>query len=235
MDKLPLVEIFDSWQGEGLYAGQRQIFVRFYNCNLKCSYCDEKNKKYKLVSISEIVKKIKTISFNKGINNISFTGGEPLLYWQAIKDIIEILNGDYNYLIKKNWKKNYNYLLETNGSLYRELENIINIIDVVSGDVKLPQYTNVVLWDDTFKFLKVAREKVYVKVVFDKNVKIKDFRKAVEIVGNVSQSIPLFLQPVFLNSVEIDFKLIDLLYSIASRKLKDVRFLPQIHKLINIR
>ena len=33
-------EIFTSIQGEGLYIGQKQIFVRFSRCNLSCAYCD---------------------------------------------------------------------------------------------------------------------------------------------------------------------------------------------------
>src|SRR5215467_6749298 len=33
-------EIFVSFQGEGLHAGRRQLFVRFGGCPLRCRYCD---------------------------------------------------------------------------------------------------------------------------------------------------------------------------------------------------
>ena len=33
-------EIFVSFQGEGLHAGRRQLFVRFAGCPLRCRYCD---------------------------------------------------------------------------------------------------------------------------------------------------------------------------------------------------
>jgi len=35
-----IAEIFSSIQGEGLYVGRRQIFIRFCGCNLNCRYCD---------------------------------------------------------------------------------------------------------------------------------------------------------------------------------------------------
>src|SRR2546421_11957974 len=33
-------EIFSSFQGEGVFAGRRHVFLRMAGCNLRCGYCD---------------------------------------------------------------------------------------------------------------------------------------------------------------------------------------------------
>jgi len=213
-------EIFVSYQGEGLYAGEKHIFVRFYGCNLRCSYCDEKRKTYKLYTLNNVIDKIKRLAKINNIKTVSFTGGEPLLYTIFIKDIIKKLRG-------------YRFLLETNGVLYRELETIIRDIDIVSMDIKLPQYSGFDKFLEHRKFLFIARDKAYVKLVFDKNLNIKDFKKALSIVSGISKKIPFFIQPSF--SKNIDFALVDRLYYMASKKLDNVRFLPQIHKFLGVK
>ena len=35
-----ILEIFKSTQGEGKYVGAWQIFVRFFECNMHCVWCD---------------------------------------------------------------------------------------------------------------------------------------------------------------------------------------------------
>lgn len=91
---VPYVDLFKSIQGEGKYTGVPSIFIRVSGCNLRCvfknSICDtayssftpEKSK----YTDDDI---IKFCEENSHINHIVITGGEPLLYKDGIKDLID--------------------------------------------------------------------------------------------------------------------------------------------------
>ena len=70
---LPVVEIFDTIQGEGPYSGMTCTFIRLGGCNLQCSWCDTEYSKFTLMSVAEII-----IQANKKL--VVITGGEPFLY-----------------------------------------------------------------------------------------------------------------------------------------------------------
>jgi len=58
MKNAPVSEIFFSYQGEGLYTGQPQIFVRFSGCNLKCDYCDTPEKPSKKLTDTQVIGRV---------------------------------------------------------------------------------------------------------------------------------------------------------------------------------
>ncbi|MWC29331.1 7-carboxy-7-deazaguanine synthase QueE [Paenibacillus sp. MMS18-CY102] len=79
--RLPMVEIFETVEGEGTRAGFPTVFVRLFGCNLRCVWCDTTYsyppaKSAFTLSIQEIVEKVKAYKSK----HICFTGGEPLLY-----------------------------------------------------------------------------------------------------------------------------------------------------------
>ena len=80
--KAEVSDIFSSVQGEGIFVGAKQIFVRFRQCNLACSFCDEPwQKEAKSYSSLELMTEVKYLDLNKGPHHsISLTGGEPLMY-----------------------------------------------------------------------------------------------------------------------------------------------------------
>lgn len=89
MNKLPMVEIFSTIEGEGTAAGQATTFVRIFNCNLRCTYCDTKysyapHKPQFYSTIENIIQEVKKYK-NK---YICLTGGEPLLYKNLVMDLL---------------------------------------------------------------------------------------------------------------------------------------------------
>ena len=78
MEEAKVSEIFLSYQGEGPFAGSRQLFLRFYGCNLECEYCDTTLESYKSFTKDSLLGKV--MDFEDDYNELAVTGGEPLLY-----------------------------------------------------------------------------------------------------------------------------------------------------------
>jgi 7-carboxy-7-deazaguanine synthase len=90
--KIPMVEIFQTVEGEGLKAGFLTTFVRLYNCNLRCTWCDTKYSYSPaqpefFATIEEIAKQVQEY----GNPSICLTGGEPLMHGEKSVALIERL------------------------------------------------------------------------------------------------------------------------------------------------
>lgn len=231
-NKAPISEIFASIQGEGLFVGERQVFVRFANCNLKCDYCDTNSGPavHQLVS-AQVIKRIKNLK-SKVIHSVSLTGGEPLLYADFLQELIP--------QIKKPGLKIY---LETNGTLPEELRKIIRFIDYVAMDIKLPSSGNRACWEKHKGFLDILNGShirpgdFFVKVVLTDRTREVEIKKTVGIIADVSRHIPLVLQPVtpMRNSKRVLPKNIFAFQEYAWQSLCTVEVIPQIHKILHIR
>lgn len=82
----PLVEIFESLQGEGRNSGRPVVFVRFAGCNLKCPWCDTDFSKRFSLSLEELLSEIK--SFKP--QSVILTGGEPTIQ-KGIPELVAAL------------------------------------------------------------------------------------------------------------------------------------------------
>ena len=79
-ETFPVVELFDSIEGEGKRTGYMAVFVRFAGCNLRCSYCDtgyalERSDARDHLTEGELLERIRSYPWKK----VTLTGGEPLL------------------------------------------------------------------------------------------------------------------------------------------------------------
>lgn len=207
-----VAEKFVSINGEGQKAGELSVFVRFTGCNLDCSYCDtkwanEKDCPYDEMSPQDIYKYI----LSTNVNNVTLTGGEPLIH-ENIFDLINILSND----------KNLNVEIETNGSVdikkIKELDNPPSITldykSAYSGMESKMLMSNYKYLDerDTVKFVSGSLE---------------DLKKAKFIIDNYIKKAKAYISPVFgaIEPAQIVQFMID-------NNMNNVRLQLQLHKFI---
>jgi 7-carboxy-7-deazaguanine synthase len=246
-DAADLIEIFSSIQGEGVLIGHRQVFLRFSGCNLACEYCDtnsginagickvertpgrldfqELSNPVAMQTVIELLQR-----WERGWPNvhhsISLTGGEPLLH-------VDLLHA---------WLPQLNHILpihlETNGVLHCALTKIIDRIDSVSMDIKLPSSSGEAnLWEDHRHFLEIAvQSEVSVKIVVNSSTQHWEIQRAAGIIKTVDEKIPLIIQPETAEDLTVRISPLGLLelQEIASALITDVRIIPQTHRFIGL-
>ena len=102
--QIRIAELFYSIQGESSYAGYPCFFIRFAECNLRCTYCDTRyayEEDHPLYSINRIIAELEKYPGTI----VEITGGEPLVQPGLYPLIDELLAAGRTVL------------LETNGSL----------------------------------------------------------------------------------------------------------------------
>lgn len=221
-------ELFTSIQGEGIYIGQRQTFVRFLGCNRACEYCDTPDARVQTgafeyhgqqfdnpVDVEFITQKITE-------HSVSITGGEPLLQPEFLVEIckgLKILGTDV--------------YLETNGTLPDALQRVIDFTDTVALDFKIESATGEKTpWDTHAQFLNIAAQKnTFVKIIVNHNVSSQEIASVCDIIKSVDERIPLVIQPITLKPMMPYFDI----QKQALTRLPDVRIIPQIHKYLGLR
>ena len=216
-------EIFSSIQGEGVYAGQKQIFVRFSGCNLNCAYCDTDFNSFQEYESNALYSKIE--SFGGEIHSVSFTGGEPLLQKDFLKESLP--------LVKEGGYKTY---LETNGTLPESLDELIENVDIVAMDIKLPSSGGLNdFWQAHRDFLSIAqRREVFIKAVICLSTAAQDVLAMYDMLKEMEYRGIVVLQP---NSFEMD-KLneqLALFKKYGGNYPFHICVIPQMHKIMGVR
>ncbi len=228
--KAKVVEVFHSIQGEGKYAGVPQVFVRLAGCNLNCQWCDSATSRDPLPGHYNELEPLQLWAaveeMYRGAHSVSLTGGEPLLQKDFLKEFLDILKV---YKITT--------YLETNGTLPDNLKEIIDYVDIISMDIKLPSSTGQrPFWDEHVQFLHAAWGKdVFIKTVISNGTSMEDMVRAVEMISQGDPAIPLFLQP---NHFEIKSGVMEKCLTFQEyclNYLSDVRVLPQMHKFMDLK
>lgn len=140
-DKLDIVKIFNTIQGEGFYSGHPAIFIRLGGCNLKCFFCDTEFEEFENISINKILQKVKKEVGKDKIKLIVITGGEPLR--QPIEKLVNLL-----------LENNFTIQIETNGTIKRKLPQQVHICcspKIINKEYQIND--ELIEYIDSFKFI----------------------------------------------------------------------------------
>lgn len=80
-------DLFFTFQGEGMFAGTRSLFVRLPFCNLKCSWCDTAFNSFSVWT----EEKFKDFAQSEKTRHAVITGGEPMMNKHA-DSIVRVLH-----------------------------------------------------------------------------------------------------------------------------------------------
>jgi 7-carboxy-7-deazaguanine synthase len=115
---LPINELFESLQGEGVLAGVPSVFIRTSGCNLRCWFCDSYHTSWEpthaWMGLDEIVDRVDEFD----ADHVVLTGGEPLIHDDALT------------LINRLADRGYHITVETNGTIAPPPETPIDLASV---------------------------------------------------------------------------------------------------------
>ena len=245
-----LSEVFVSIQGEGPWIGERHIFVRFQGCDIHCRYCDTpaavqgsggRNPEFckvqtspRMPAVYERVPNPVTAAQLTGWcgrlsipgqsrPTISLTGGEPLLQYEFLVQWLPAM------------KRGHRVYLETNGIHFDAMNAIVNLVDIVSMDFKLPSATGESpYWEEHERFLVAAAPaRLFVKAVVTRDTLMTDILFSAHLIARRDTAIPLVLQPAG-GPLAPDSRTLIEFQDAALGIIPDVRVIPQAHKILNV-
>jgi organic radical activating enzyme len=244
---LLVTEVFSAIQGEGAHAGCRQVFLRLTGCNIRCVYCDtpeslearalparlEQTPGHRDFAVEpsplapeRVVDAVTALYQALPHQAVSVTGGEPLMQWRRLAPVLERLHG-----------RGCRVALETNGMYLEGLRVLIDWVDEVAMDVKLHSVdAQAVPLSVHRRFLETARDRhVFVKMVIGAGTDATELEAAVRMVAETAPAITVYLQPVTPFGAVLVTPSPEQVLELQARALRlhrDVRVVPQTHKLI---
>ena len=233
-----LSEIFTSIEGEGILFGTKTMFVRLAGCPFRCHWCDtpyalpmDGGSDYSVEEVKEIISK----SLQPNTYKINFTGGEPLVQYEAVIELAKFVR-----------QKGLRAYLESACYDAGRFAKVLPYMDICKVELKLrdskivneKQYCN--LLKNELECLRQAVSScktTYIKVVVTNSSNLKEFKEIVREVFSIAKPSELagfIIQP----SYRIDEPTLDVLfgfYDAVYPMYDQVRVVPQLHKIIGAR
>jgi 7-carboxy-7-deazaguanine synthase len=246
-------EIFCSIQGEGIYVGERQVFLRTAGCSATCYWCDTLASKNQSnicvvhganrrtlpnpITLDQTLAELRSvIAHHSPVRTVSVTGGEPLEQPEFVAAVAAAIKED-----------GLRVYLDTNGFHPEAIASLAPLIDVIAMDIKLPSATGEDKWEVHRKFLRaISGVETFVKIVIDSGTPVDEIEHAVRLIAEIDPGIPLILQPegtaIFKPTKRVLGRpgqaLLERLENgqrFALKHLRDVRVIPQCHRLLKLK
>ena len=261
------MEVFASFQGEGLFAGEPQVFVRLFGCPLRCAWCDTPGSwrvapeaGARIAGLKPRRESSRATPFQVACwiaevergarRTISLTGGEPLMWPGFVRALAGMIGERRLHL-------------ETAGAHPESLRRVLDCVDHVSLDLKLPADMGEVQELDGAGFERsprsaeewrearraclalVAGRDACAKLVVSGGLPggvargaehVEDYVELLEDHARLAPRVPLFLQPATPVG-GVPAAPLELIRALAEEALDlglAVRVLPQMHRVLGI-
>jgi organic radical activating enzyme len=250
--RVPVLEVFSSFQGEGPRVGERQVFVRLARCDLRCAFCDTPEsfptpptariqveaphgldeRPTNPLSVADLLAAVKRLDRPPGLHAaLSITGGEPLLHPQAV-----------HALARGARALGLGVHLETGGHRPGAVRHVLEVVDAVSPDFKLASATGApVPWEahaETYELLAGAGKLLAIKLVVAADSPPEEVAEAAAFCAQHAPEAPLVLQPVTHRGDGPGTPTLHHLFRLhtaAGTRHPDVRVIPQVHVRLGAR
>lgn len=214
--RIPVVDIYETVEGEGTRAGFPTVFIRLYGCNLRCTWCDTKYsyppyEADRYMTIDEIMERIASYRST----HICVTGGEPLMYGERSIRLLNRLAETQKY---------EDIHVETNGAIHLApfLAKVTSPVVRYIMDYKLPdsgEHERMVADN-----LTLLRKQDELKFVIASE---RDFEAAVSVIDKFDIRATILFSPVW--ETMAPARLVELMLQAG---LSQVKLNMQLHKII---
>lgn len=211
-------EIFRSVQGEGLDIGKECVFIRFAGCNRNCIWCDTDWTKGNDIELQDILDSVREAK----VNYVVLTGGEPMI---QDEEFLQKLTKELSIM-------SIRVGVETNGTVFvGEMK-----VDIMALSPKLKSSGRA--FDEHEELGRLINNyNTFLKFVI---ADIEDMEEAYEVIEtlimNKGVDIPtIVFQPE--ESADNYLELPSLVDKVIGENKHsfDIRFIPQVHKLVGVR